>query len=126
VNACSGKENRGGRRPYADIGVSNNDVEAGLDTLRGTGGEEDVIRVGGVPIALLDELGNIAANLGDTLRVTVGTHAPNGVTEGGGPADGIRREQLGNILASGGIQQIRDLQQGAHLSNHNNHNKRQY
>ena len=52
---------------HADVGVANQDVEAGLHSLRGTSGEEDVIGVRGKAIALGDELGNILPDVQHSL-----------------------------------------------------------
>lgn len=109
------KRELGWKGSYANFGVPNDNVEAGLDTLGGTGGQEDVIRVGRESITLLDELGNIFPNVGHSLGVRVGPDAPDGIAQGGGAADGVGRKELGHLLPVGGIEQGGNLQQGAHL-----------
>ena len=109
---------------HADVGVANQDVEAGLHSLRGTSGEEDVIGVRGKAIALGDELGNILPDVQHSLRVTVSANAANGIAQNRGSADGIGGEQLGNITPHRLVEELWHLKQSAHLNHKKENSKR--
>ena len=100
---------------HADVGVANQDVEAGLHSLRGTSGEEDVIGVRGKAIALGDELGNILPDVQHSLRVAVRANAANSVAQHRGPADGVGGEQLEDVTPHRLVQEVGHLEQGAYL-----------
>ena len=67
----------GNRDEHASVGAIADDAQEGVHTGRGTGAQEQVLRVGGVAITLLDEVGNTLADDGGTLAVTVGADALN-------------------------------------------------
>lgn len=72
--------------------VLDNHLQSQLDAGGGTLGQEDLGGIGSESITLLDELGNILADVRDTLGVGIGTDGSN-----------VLQQQLGAIDSIAGV-----------------------
>lgn len=77
----------------ADLVALNNHLERELNTGGSTLCQKDLGGIGGVPIALRDELCNVLTDVGNTLGVGVGTNRANVLEQQLGTGNGIAREE---------------------------------
>ena len=114
----SGRVERVLRDGNEDTGVRTvaNHIEKCVDTRRCTTRAEEILRVCGEPITLLDESSNTLPDNGCSLTMTVGAHTVNILQESLGTLNDILLVAKGCLEGLGVFQQQRVLDQTQHLT----------
>ena len=87
-----------------------------LNTGRGALGQVDVLWLGGVAVATLDELGDVFTDMRDTLRVGICANAANVLEQKLGARNGVLRIQLQQGFPVFRFQKLRVVAQGSDLA----------